>query len=69
MQNNVLDEIEKVGWRLDRADAVFTETGATSSSRVMSTGEGTVTRWNHLRPLHLPRHLSGQELRKKPPAV
>jgi hypothetical protein len=43
-QNNVLDEIEKVGWRLERADAVFTETGATSSSRVLSTGEGTVTR-------------------------
>jgi hypothetical protein len=44
MQHNVLDEIEKVGWRLERADAVFTETGATSSSRVLSTGEGTVTR-------------------------
>lgn len=44
LQNNVLDEIEKVGWRLERADAVFTETGATSSSRVLSTGEGTVTR-------------------------
>jgi len=44
MQNDVLDEIEKVGWRLERADAVFTETGATSSSRVLSTGEGTVTR-------------------------
>ena len=44
MQNNVLDEIEKVGWRLERADAVFTETGATSSSRVLATGEGTVTR-------------------------
>jgi hypothetical protein len=43
-QSNVLDEIEKVGWRLERADAVFTETGATSSSRVLSTGEGTVTR-------------------------
>jgi hypothetical protein len=44
MQNNVLDEIEKAGWRLERADAVFTETGATSSSRVLATGEGTVTR-------------------------
>ena len=44
MQSGVLDEIEKVGWRLERADAVFTETGATSSSRVLSTGEGTVTR-------------------------
>ena len=44
MQNTVLDEIEKVGWRLERADAVFAETGATSSSRVLSTGEGTVTR-------------------------
>lgn len=43
-QNNVLDEIEKVGWRLERADAVFAETGATSSSRVLATGEGTVTR-------------------------
>ena len=44
MQNGVLDEIEKVGWRLEQADAVFAETGATSSSRVLSTGEGTVTR-------------------------
>jgi hypothetical protein len=44
MQGSVLDEIEQVGWRLERADAVFTETGATSSSRVLSTGEGTVTR-------------------------
>ena len=44
MQNNVLDEIEKVGWRLEHADAVFTETGATSSSRVLASGEGTVTR-------------------------
>ena len=44
MQNGVLDEIEKVGWRLEQAEAVFAETGATSSSRVLSTGEGTVTR-------------------------
>jgi sRNA-binding protein len=44
MQNSVLDEIEKVGWRLERANAVFAETGATSSSRVLATGEGTVTR-------------------------
>jgi len=44
MQAGVLDEIEKAGWRLERADAVFTETGATSSSRVLATGEGTVTR-------------------------
>jgi hypothetical protein len=44
MQNDVLDEIEKVGWRLERADAVFTETGATSSNRVLTSGEGTVTR-------------------------
>lgn len=44
MQNGVLDEIEKVGWRLERADAVFAETGATSSARVLSSGEGTVTR-------------------------
>lgn len=42
--NTVLDEVEKVGWRLERADAVFAETGATSSARVLSTGEGTVTR-------------------------
>jgi hypothetical protein len=44
IENTVLDEIEKVGWRLERADAVFTETGATSSRRVLATGEGTVTR-------------------------
>lgn len=42
--NTVLDEIEEVGWRLERADAVFAETGATSSARVLATGEGTVTR-------------------------
>lgn len=41
---SVLDEIEKVGWRLERADAVFAETGATSSARVLASGEGTVTR-------------------------
>lgn len=43
-QDSVLDAIEKVGWRLEHADAVFAETGATSSSRVLQTGEGTVTR-------------------------
>ena len=42
--NNVLDEIENAGWRLERADAVFTETGATSSARMLASGEGTVTR-------------------------
>jgi hypothetical protein len=41
MQAGILDEIEKVGWRLEQADAVFAETGATSSSRVLATGEGT----------------------------
>ena len=44
VEKTVLDEIEKVGWRLEHADAVFAETGATSSSRVLATGEGTVTR-------------------------
>ncbi|HKN64457.1 MAG TPA: hypothetical protein VJV76_09030 [Gaiellaceae bacterium] len=44
VQQSVLDEIEEVGWRLEHADAVFTETGATSSSRVLASGEGTVTR-------------------------
>lgn len=44
MQTSLLDEIEKVGWRLERADAVFAETGATSSGRVLASGEGTVTR-------------------------
>lgn len=42
--NTVLDDIEKVGWRLEHVDAVFAETGATSSARMLSTGEGTVTR-------------------------
>ena len=32
------------GRRLERADAAFAETGATSSARVLATGEGTVTR-------------------------
>jgi hypothetical protein len=44
VENTVLDEIEKIGWRLEHASAVFTETGATSSARVLATGEGTVTR-------------------------
>jgi hypothetical protein len=43
-QTTVLDEIEKVGWRLEHAHAVFAETGATSSARMLSSGEGTVTR-------------------------
>jgi pyruvate-formate lyase len=44
IDNDLLDAIEKVGWRLERADALFAETGATSSSRMLATGEGTVTR-------------------------
>jgi hypothetical protein len=42
--NALLNEIETVGWRLEQASVVFAETGATSSARVLSTGEGTVTR-------------------------
>lgn len=43
-QSTALDEIEKAGWRLEKTDAVFVETGATSSGRVLMSGEGTVTR-------------------------
>jgi hypothetical protein len=44
LKNDVLTEIEKAGWHLEHTDAVFAETGATSSSRMLASGEGTVTR-------------------------
>jgi hypothetical protein len=40
----VLGEIEAVGWRLEHAGWVFVETGATTSDRIMSTGQGTATK-------------------------
>ena len=44
--SDVLGQIEEVGWRLEHAGWVFIETGATSTNRVLSTGQGTVTKGN-----------------------
>jgi hypothetical protein len=41
---DLLGQIEDVGWRLEHTGFVFVETGATSTDRMFSTGQGTVTR-------------------------
>lgn len=41
---DVLGQIEDEGWRLEHAGFVFVETGATSTNRLLSTGQGIVTR-------------------------
>jgi len=41
---DVLGQIEELGWRLEHVGYVFIETGSTSTDRVFSTGEGTVTK-------------------------
>lgn len=41
---DVLGQIEDLGWRLEHVGYVFIETGSTSTNRLLSTGEGTVTR-------------------------
>jgi hypothetical protein len=38
-----LAEIEAVGWKLDDVGYTFVQTGSTSTSRMLQTGEGTVT--------------------------
>ena len=38
-----LGQIEALGWRLEHSGWVFVETGATTSDRMLSTGQGTVT--------------------------
>jgi hypothetical protein len=43
---DVLGQIEAIGWRLEHVGYVFIETGSTSTNRVLSTGQGTVTRGN-----------------------
>jgi hypothetical protein len=43
---DLLGQIEEVGWRLEHVGYVFIETGATSTNRMLSTGQGTVTRGN-----------------------
>jgi hypothetical protein len=40
----LLGHVEAVGWRLEHSSFVFVETGSSSSARLLSTGEGTVTR-------------------------
>lgn len=41
---DLLGQIEDVGWRLEHVGYVFVETGATTSNRPFSTGQGVVTR-------------------------
>jgi len=43
---DVLGRIEAKGWRLEHVGYVFIETGSTSTNRVLSTGQGVVTRGN-----------------------
>lgn len=40
----LLGHVEAIGWRLEHTSHVFVETGSSSSARLLSTGEGTVTR-------------------------
>ena len=40
----LLGHVETIGWRLEQSSFVFVETGSSSSARLLSTGEGTVTR-------------------------
>ncbi|MGI6877485.1 hypothetical protein [Microbacterium sp. gxy059] len=37
-----LSEIERVGWRLEHTGYAFVESGATTSGRILGTGEGVV---------------------------
>lgn len=43
-ESDLLGLIEDEGWRLEHAGWVFIETGSTSTDRLLSSGEGTVTR-------------------------
>lgn len=40
---DVLTRIEDLGWRLEHASYVFVETGASTSQRFLSSGQGVVT--------------------------
>jgi hypothetical protein len=41
---DLLSQIEALGWRLEHVGYVFIETGATTTNRMMTTGQGTVTK-------------------------
>lgn len=41
---DILGQIEEQGWSLEHVGYVFIETGSTSTNRLLSTGQGTVTR-------------------------
>jgi hypothetical protein len=43
---DLLGQIEDKGWKLEHLGYVFIETGSTTTNRVMSTGQGMVTRGN-----------------------
>ena len=43
---DLLGQIEDKGWKLEHVGYVFIETGSTTTNRVLSTGQGMVTRGN-----------------------
>ncbi len=43
---DLLGQIEEKGWKLEHVGYVFIETGATTTNRMLSTGQGMVTRGN-----------------------
>lgn len=43
---DMLAQIESYGWRLEHVGYVFVQTGATSTDRAFSSGQGTVVRGN-----------------------
>ena len=47
-----LGQIEALGWRLEHVGYVFVETGATSTNRVLTTGQGIVTK-GHIAGIYL----------------
>lgn len=43
MSHSTTGRHEAVGWKLDDVGYTFVQTGSTSTSRMLQTGEGTVT--------------------------
>ncbi|UIJ35237.1 hypothetical protein [Allobranchiibius sp. GilTou73] len=41
---DTLGQIEEIGWRLEHVSHAFIETGATTTNRMLGTGQGMVTR-------------------------
>ncbi len=55
---DLLGQIEAVGWHLEHVGYVFIETGSTSTSRVLLSGEGMVTQGN-VTGIYLFRRMAG----------